>query len=310
MQVVACRLSARGRSRIIAAMKNILREAQGRVRNGWKALAFVLLLALITIPLILALHHLPSAAKAWVPGMTLIAGSVLLVSWICVRAEGTTLAGIGWNPGWRAGGQLLVGLAIGIGTLLLEALLVWLGNGVHFASAPPLPWDKLLHEAGKWLAVGVMEELTFRGYAMQRAIRGMGVRGGMALFGVLFCVAHPLDGSMSAPVMVLAMINTFLYAVTMSVVWYRTGSLAVPIGWHMGWNWAQQTLGFGVSGIATAGLWTVQFTGAPDWLTGGAYGLEASLVDTVLGAAILLALVAWRPRRRLPARGGAGAVPA
>lgn len=284
-------------------MKNILRDSRGRVRNGWKAFAFVLLLALVTVPVILALHHLPPTAKPYVPGMLLIAGSVLLVSWLCVRAEGTTLAGIGWNPGWRAGGQLLVGLAIGIGTLLLEALLVWLAHGVHFASAPPLPWTKLLNEAGKWLAVGVMEELIFRGYAMQRAIRGMGTVGGMALFGVLFCLGHPLDGSMSVPVMVLAMLNTFLYAITMGVVWYRTGSLAMPIGWHMGWNWTQQMLGFGVSGLATHGLWMVQFTGMPDWLTGGAYGLEASVVDTVLGSLVLLGLLAWRPDRRSPAAG-------
>jgi len=287
-------------------MKTILRDSQGCVRNGWKAAAFVLLLALITVPVVLVLHHLPPAARPYVPGLLLIAGSVLLASWLCVRAEGTTLAGIGWNPGWRAGRQLLLGLAIGIGTLLLEALLVWLGNGVHFASAPVPPWSKLLGEGGKWLAVGVMEELIFRGYGMQRAIRGLGTAGGMTLFGVLFCVAHPLDGSMSVPVMVLAMINTFLFAITMSVAWHRTGSLAVPIGWHMGWNWAQQTLGFGVSGIATHGLWTVRFTGAPDWLTGGAYGLEASLVDTVLGGLVLLGLVAWRPGRRLAAGGVSG----
>jgi membrane protease YdiL (CAAX protease family) len=155
-----------------------------------------------------------------------------------------------------------------------------------------------------------MEELMFRGYAMQRAMRGIGVPAGLAVFGVLFCVAHPLDGSMSAGMMVLAMANTFLFAVSMGVVWMRTGSLAVPIGWHMGWNWAQQVLGFGVSGIATHGLWTPVFTGAPDWLTGGAYGLEASLVDTVLSTAILLALVAWRPRPRLPAAGVSAAVPA
>ena len=280
------------------------------MRNGWKALAFVLLLALVTVPLVVVLHHLPPAAKPYVPGMLLIAGSVLLASWICVRAEGGTLAGIGWNPGWRAGGQLLLGLAIGIGTLAFEALLVWLGKGVHFAPAPALPWTTLLHEAGKWLAVGVMEELMFRGYAMQRAIRGMGVPGGLAVFGLLFCAAHPLDGSMSGPVMILAMVNTFLFAISMGMVWLRTGSLAVPIGWHMGWNWAQQTLGFGVSGITTHGLWTIQFTGAPDWVTGGAYGLEASLVDTVLGTAILLALVAWRPRRRVSAGGVSAAVPA
>jgi uncharacterized protein len=177
-------------------------------------------------------------------------------------------------------------------------------------AAPSATWAGLLHEGGKWLAVGVMEELVFRGYAMQRAMRGLGLRGGAAVFGILFCVAHPLDGSMSPAVMVFAMLNTFLYAVTMSLLWLRTGSLAAPIGWHTGWNWTQQTLGFGVSGIATHGLWTPVFHGAPDWLTGGAYGLEASLVDTVLGAATLLALAAWRPRGRLPAGGVSAAVPA
>ena len=219
-----------------------------------------------------------------------------------MRAEGETLAGIGWNPGWRAGGQLLAGLALGIGMVLVCVLLVRLTGAVQLVRAPADTVWNVVRGAGVMLGVGVMEELVYRGYPMQRAIRGLGVKGGMVLFGVLFCLSHPLDASMSPGAMVAAMVAVFVYALVESLLWWRTGSLAASIGLHMGWNWTQQTLGFGVSGNSSHGWWTPVFHGAPDWLSGGAFGIEASVAANAVGVLVLAALLAWRPSAGAPAR--------
>lgn len=281
-------------------MTRIFLDPQRHLRNGWKALAFVLVLAAITAPLMFALYHLPAPLKHRVPKVAVIDACVLLATWICVRAEGETLASVGWNPGRAAGGQLLLGLAGGVGLMLLSALLVWLGHGMHLVRVPADTAWNVLRGAGLMLGVGVMEELGFRGYPLQRAIRGLGVRWAMASMAALFCLSHPVDSTMSAGVMVVAMLNLFVFALVESLLWWRTGSLAASIGLHMGWNWMQQTLGFGVSGIESRGWWTPVFNGAPDWLTGGTFGLEASIAATVVLALALLGLVAWRPSGAAP----------
>ena len=88
-------------------------------------------------------------------------------------------------------------------------------------------------------------------------------------------------------------LNIALAAVLLGLCWRRTGSLALPIGVHLGWNWTQGSLlGFGVSGTTSQGWLTPLFHARPVWLSGGTFGLEASLpCALVCGAAILLL---WR----------------
>jgi len=76
----------------------------------------------------------------------------------------------------------------------------------------------------------------------------------------------------------------------------------------MGWNWSQQTLGFGVSGIGSHGWWTPVFHSAPEWLTGGTFGLEASACCTVVMGVALLCVTQWRGSADARARVPAGAL--
>ena len=63
----------------------------------------------------------------------------------------------------------------------------------------------------------------------------------------------PLDMTMSVGVMVVAMLNLLVIWLVESLRWWRTASLAASIGMYTGWNWMQQTLSFGVSGIESGG---------------------------------------------------------
>jgi uncharacterized protein len=61
-------------------------------------------------------------------------------------------------------------------------------------------------------------------------------------------------------------------------------------------NFSQGTLlGFGVSGSDQVGVLTPVFSAeAPDWLTGGTFGLEASVPGFVMVVLLTLALWHWR----------------
>jgi membrane protease YdiL (CAAX protease family) len=94
----------------------------------------------------------------------------------------------------------------------------------------------------------------------------------------------------------LAGANVFLASILFGLAYVRTRSLAMPLGLHLAANLAQgPVLGFGVSGTEGASLLVPSISGAPDWLYGGKFGLEASLP----GLACLVALlVILRGRRR------------
>jgi hypothetical protein len=102
----------------------------------------------------------------------------------------------------------------------------------------------------------------------------------------------------------LACLNIGLASLLLGLAFLKTGSLALPIGVHLGWNWAQgPLLGFGVSGAGQRGHWTPVFGGLPQWLTGGDFGLEASLPCAVACSAACLGLAL---RRRGGGEGGGG----
>ena len=105
--------------------------------------------------------------------------------------------------------------------------------------------------------------------------------------------------------------NIVLFGLFISLYAVREGSLWGVCGWHAAWNWLLG-LGFGleVSGIRIDTVPLVAdltvAPGAPWWLTGGAFGPEASVVTTaVLLAGALGLIVLGRTRDH-----GAEAAPA
>jgi hypothetical protein len=74
----------------------------------------------------------------------------------------------------------------------------------------------------------------------------------------------------------------------------------MPIGIHFMANWVQGTLlGFGVSGNDEAGILKPHFTSTNDWLTGGTFGLEASLPGLITLLVISVSFYIWYPLKKL-----------
>lgn len=274
------------------------KNLQGEVRNGWKAGGFVLVflavatLFNVTAKFLLHVHHV-----GMLTNVALSLAIALLASWICLAFERKPLASIGYRFDGRWVAEFGLGVLGGAAVLVLAALVSMGAGGFHWirgaGSLASLGWGLLL-----FLLVGFNEETLFRGYLFQRLVAGLGEWPAQILLGLLFALSHWGNPGMSGATRVWATVNIALAAVLLGLCYLKTKSLALPIGVHLGWNFTQgNLLGFGVSGTTEAqGLLQPVFHGRPEWLTGGAFGLEASLPCALVCLAAVILLARWKGR--------------
>jgi hypothetical protein len=238
-------------------------------------------------------------------GVWISLAMVALASFICVGLEKRSFSDLGFHLGSRWFGEFLAGTVGGILLILLTALLVRGLGGFHWERAANIGARPLLIAALMYLGVAFNEELLSRGYPFQRLVEGAGPWVGQLVFAALFALMHWGNPGMHGATRAWATVNIALAALLLGFCYLRTRSLALPIGVHLGWNWAQGSLlGFGVSGTTEVkGAWMPVFHGRPDWLTGGAFGLEASVICTLVCGAAVFGLWRWRGRETPLAEG-------
>lgn len=191
--------------------------------------------------------------------------------------------------------ELALGGALGALLMLVPAALLFAGGWVRF-HATGTGIEPLLGATMLMAGVAVAEELLFRGLLFQRLTAALGAWPAQLLVAGLFVLTHLGNPGMTGATSLWAGTNIFLASILFGLAYLRTRSLALPIGLHFMANVTQGILlGFGVSGESEPRLLEPVFAGAPDWLTGGRFGLEASLPGLVAVAAMLLWL-AFRKR--------------
>jgi membrane protease YdiL (CAAX protease family) len=279
-------------------VKSILFNDAKELRNGWKIAGFFVATIVIAAGLIFCRRMLPGDIRQFIPEPLLAFFGALLATWLFLRFErvpaGTRFASVGLVVSGRSCRDFGFGLGGGAFMLGLVAFVVWTCGGFDLIETQNGVAAVLAKGAWMFLGIALSEEIMFRGYAFQRAIRGMGTIGAQLVFAVLFVVVHLPNQGMSGATLVLAMLSIFLASLMFGYCYLRTNSLALPIGLHMGWNWAQSSLGFAGSGNEQHGLWVPTYNGQPEWLTGGAFGLEASIVCVIVLLLVVLGLARWR----------------
>jgi hypothetical protein len=116
------------------------------------------------------------------------------------------------------------------------------------------------------------------------------------IIAAFFVLTHLNNPGMTGIVKVMASINIFLASIMFGIAFIRTRSLAMPLGLHLMANLMQGgILGFGVSGAQQFGLLKPIFAEAPLWLTGGQFGLEASLPGLICVVITLFMLYMRKP---------------
>ena len=197
--------------------------------------------------------------------------------------------------GFNARGPLrfVRGYLIGLAFLLTVVGAIWIAGGYVVEGAGAFGSAAV---GAALLPIGVLmlgfviqassEEILFRGWLMQLIASRHGLWIAIIANSALFALAHAGNIEASKE-LYLGLANIVLFGLFISLYAVREGSLWGVCGWHAAWNWLLG-LGFGleVSGeaIKTTPLITdlTSASGAAWWLTGGAFGPEASLVTTVV----------------------------
>jgi membrane protease YdiL (CAAX protease family) len=150
-----------------------------------------------------------------------------------------------------------------------------------------------------FLGVGISEELWNRGYLLKNLVEGLnfkplGPRGAILLtaFGtaIIFGLGHATNPGASVVSTIALVLAGMLYATAYAL----TGELAIPIGYHIAWNFFEGAVfGFPVSGYLLDASFIVTQVEGPEIWTGGTFGPEAGLLGMLARVVGILLVVAW-----------------
>lgn len=260
-----------------------------RLRNGWWVAAFLAVLAALLAPSVVISAHLGR-------DVTILEQiAMLAIATAVVQAlRRKSIFEVTGRPGVRWLAQFGSGAGLGLLLMAAPALVLGVGGWVRWEAGAVQP--AAIGAAVTLMAgVAVAEELLFRGVLFQRLIGGLGVWPAQVVVGLFFVLTHLNNPGMEGAARLWAGANIFAASILFGLAYVRTQGLALPIGLHFMANVVQgPILGFGVSGTTEPGLLRPILHPGLDWLTGGSFGLEASLPG-LIGVLVGIVLLAKRP---------------
>ena len=233
------------------------------------------------------------------PGATLIMAVVgapiaVIGYWLLVRY-------VGGRPvielGGRGAALRELGVGLGVGALLMCAVIavLALAGSYHVVD---IGWSAgILGGLGTGLSAGFTEEILFRGILLRLIEGWLGTWWALAITSVLFGAAHLGNPHITAFGAVAIIVEA---GILLGACYLLTRRLWLAIGVHIAWNFVQGGIfGSDISGTGSGrGLIEARFTG-PDLLTGGAMGVEGSIVAIIVCTAAGLAVLVEVHRRGL-----------
>ncbi|HHU08745.1 MAG TPA: CPBP family intramembrane metalloprotease [Intrasporangiaceae bacterium] len=193
----------------------------------------------------------------------------------------------------RASGLVVGAFAGAILFLACFAVIVALGGyRIESGEAGADLWSAVFSTG---VVAGVSEEILFRGVVYRLAEERLGTWLAVALSGIVFGLVHLVNANASWwGVLAIGLEAGLLFA----LVYALTRSLWIVIGLHAAWNIVQgPVLGIAVSGSpGEDGVFSSIPVGS-DWLTGGAMGVEGSVLTVVVFVAASAALAVVLRRR-------------
>jgi membrane protease YdiL (CAAX protease family) len=191
------------------------------------------------------------------------------------------------------GRELGLGLLIGAG-LYTGCVLILMVLGIYRIEAlNPLAF--MLPAAAMALSSGIFEELLFRGALFRIVEEAFGSWISLALSSFVFGFLHLVNPAATITGAIFISIEA---GVLLGAAYMVTRRLWLSIGFHMSWNYTQSGIFSGIvsGGDSDPGLIRSTIEG-PVALTGGSFGLEASLIAFLLCTTTGVVLLIMAVRR-------------
>lgn len=265
---------------------NIFLNSNHDLRAGWKFATYAAMFSLLLFGMgvLLSRTNLPNDNLSLIIlnefALLVPAVAALLLTVRFVDRRPLSTFGVGFPERWQK--QLLFGLGIAAGMLAILVLGCFAFGYVKMGwSAGTSTARGLLLTLAVLVLAAASEELIFRGFPLQVLSEGMGTWPAVIFMSLLFGVMHMNNPNASR----LGVANTVLAGILLSLAYIKTRSLWMPYGIHVGWNVGLGfVLGFPLSGVDLASLWTTGIAGS-DAILGGDYGPEGGLLATFIFAA-------------------------
>ena len=172
------------------------------------------------------------------------------------------------------------GLGLAIFSVVGIVVILLISNNISLTLSKDLKIGIIIILIILVLIQGFLEEVVFRGYLMTRLAAKKGKWIAIILsspFYIVFRMSNPTTSK-------LDLINIFLISIVMSLLyWYFDNILVIAI-FHAFWNCISGVIfGFNISGIRVSdSIFTVEAISDKQILIGGSYGIEGSIIATVL----------------------------
>ncbi|MDS6114369.1 CPBP family intramembrane glutamic endopeptidase, partial [Streptococcus pneumoniae] len=185
--------------------------------------------------------------------------------------------------------NLLKGFSLGLALFLLTLLgLVVLGQyrleSIHLN---PYSLAFVVFTIPFWILQGTAEEVVARAWLLPQLASRTNLKLAILISSLFFTLLHMGNSGLTP----LSLVNLFLFGVAMALYLLKTDTVWGVAGIHGAWNFAQGNLfGILVSGQPSGtSLMTFLPQGNQDWLSGGSFGIEGSIMTSL----VLLLLIVY-----------------
>ncbi|MBY4970033.1 CPBP family intramembrane glutamic endopeptidase [Streptococcus suis] len=186
--------------------------------------------------------------------------------------------------------DFLLGWGIGAAMLTTCVLLMWGFGAIQVTSfqfSANLVGEFLILVLA-WSIQGTTEELLTRGWMFSSLAAKHNIPVGILVSSLFFTFLHLGNDGLS----LIPLLDLTLFAILACLVMLKTGNLWVISGIHAAWNCFQGNFfAFPVSGSQAGQAFISVNTAGPDWLSGGAFGVEGSIISLLIQAGIITWLV-------------------
>ena len=196
-----------------------------------------------------------------------------------------------------SGREMVLGLALG--ALLFSATIGILAAVGVYQLTGKNGWLIMLASVPGFILGGVLEEVLFRGIVFRILEQWLGSWVALLISAVIFGAVHLLNPG--ATLLNAAAISVEA-GMLLAAAYMLTRRLWLCMGTHFAWNFTQGGIfSVAVSGGSSKGLLQSRMVG-PDWLTGGAFGAEASVVALAVcfSAGVVLLVLAIKKGNVVP----------
>ncbi|HFI2692085.1 TPA: lysostaphin resistance A-like protein [Streptococcus suis] len=184
--------------------------------------------------------------------------------------------------------DFILGWGIGAAMLITCVLLMWGFGAIRISSVQfsPQLFGEFLVLVLAWSVQGTTEELLTRGWMFSSLSAKYNIPVGALVSSLFFTFLHLGNDGIS----LIPLLDLTLFAILACLVMLKTGNLWVISGIHAAWNCFQgNVFAFPVSGTQAGQAFIAVETSGPDWLSGGAFGVEGSVISLIVQGL----MIAW-----------------